>query len=180
EHWKYEPFSGDKDDNGDIYGRGTQDMKSVGIQYLEALKSLKKDGHEFLRTIYISFMPDEETGGHDGMKNFVKSDVFKKMNVGFALDEGYANPTDNFYVFYGERTGLAIKVKCPGQPGHGSQFLTNTAGEKLYKVIDSFLSYRDEQEGLLKENKNLRLGDVNTVNLTMLEVMTAFPASWRC
>nr|XP_053644923.1 aminoacylase-1-like [Cherax quadricarinatus] len=106
EHWKYEPFSGDKDDNGDIYGRGTQDMKCVGIQYLEALKSLSKDGHEFLRTIYISFMPDEETGGHDGMKNFVKSDVFKKMNVGFALDEGYANPTDNFYVIYGEKTVL--------------------------------------------------------------------------
>nr|XP_053644858.1 aminoacylase-1-like [Cherax quadricarinatus] len=57
EHWKYEPFSGHKDDNGDIYGRGTQDMKCVGIQYLEALKSLRKDGHEFLRTIYISFMP---------------------------------------------------------------------------------------------------------------------------
>ncbi|KAK8731742.1 hypothetical protein OTU49_007451, partial [Cherax quadricarinatus] len=123
----------------------------------------------FRSSSYSLYFPDEETGGLDGMKNFVKSDVFKKMNVGFALDEGHANPTDNFYVFYGERTVLPIKVKCPGQPGHGSQFLTNTAGEKLYKVIDSFLSYRDEQEHLLKENKNLCLGDVNTVNLTMLE-----------
>nr|XP_053644641.1 aminoacylase-1B-like isoform X1 [Cherax quadricarinatus] len=169
EHWKYDPFSGHKDDNGDIYGRGTQDMKCVGVQYLEALKSLRKDGHKFLRTIYISFVPDEEIGGLNGMKKFVRSDAFQKMNVGFALDEGYANPTDNFYVFYGERTVLWVKVKCPGQPGHGSQFLTNTAGKTLQKVIDSFLGYRDEQERLLKENKNLRLGDVNTVNLTMLE-----------
>lgn len=29
---------------------------------------------------------------------------FKKLNVGFALDEGYANPTEKFSVFYGERT----------------------------------------------------------------------------
>lgn len=32
EHWKYEPFSAHKDENGTIYARGTQDMKSVGIQ----------------------------------------------------------------------------------------------------------------------------------------------------
>ncbi|KAK8735000.1 hypothetical protein OTU49_005777 [Cherax quadricarinatus] len=169
ENWKYDPFSAHKDEKGDIYGRGTQDMKCVGIQYIEALKRLRKEGHKFLRTIYISFMPDEEIGGLDGMKKFVKNDFFKKMNVGFALDEGYANPTENFTLFYGERTILWTKVKCPGNPGHGSQFLTNTAGEKLQKVINSFLSYRDEQKLLLRDNEELRLGDVTTVNLTMLK-----------
>lgn len=59
EHWKYEPFSAHKDENGDIYGRGTQDMKCVGIQYMEALKELKKKGHKFLRTIYLSFVPGQ-------------------------------------------------------------------------------------------------------------------------
>ncbi|ROT78352.1 putative aminoacylase-1-like [Penaeus vannamei] len=44
EHWKYKPFSAHKDEKGDIYGRGTQDMKCVGIQYMEALKELKKKG----------------------------------------------------------------------------------------------------------------------------------------
>lgn len=63
-----------------------------------------------------------------------------------------------------------INVKIPGQPGHGSQFVPNTAGEKLRKVINSFLSYRDEQEQKLKDNPNLTLGDVTTINLTMLEV----------
>lgn len=46
---------------------------------------------------------DEEIGGHDGMKVFVKDPVFKSLNVGFALDEGLASPTDVFRVFYGER-----------------------------------------------------------------------------
>lgn len=32
EHWKYDPFSAHKEPNGDIYARGAQDMKCVGIQ----------------------------------------------------------------------------------------------------------------------------------------------------
>ena len=31
---------------------------------------------------------DEEIGGSTGMKQFVKTDDFKAMNLGFALDEG--------------------------------------------------------------------------------------------
>lgn len=32
EHWTYEPFSAHKDEKGNIYARGSQDMKCVGIQ----------------------------------------------------------------------------------------------------------------------------------------------------
>ncbi|KAJ7369594.1 adenylate cyclase [Desmophyllum pertusum] len=32
EHWTYEAFSAHKTENGDIYARGSQDMKCVGIQ----------------------------------------------------------------------------------------------------------------------------------------------------
>lgn len=73
---------------------------------------------------------------------------------------------------------LGVLVKCPGQPGHGSQFLPNTAGEKLRKVINSFLKYRDEQELKLKENEDIRLGDVTSVNLTILEVRS-FLIIWQ-
>ena len=31
---------------------------------------------------------DEEVAGHLGMKLFLKREEFKKMNVGFSLDEG--------------------------------------------------------------------------------------------
>ena len=47
---------------------------------------------------------DEELGGKTGMGVFVQSDLFKKLNIGFCLDEGLANPTDAFSVFYGERS----------------------------------------------------------------------------
>lgn len=169
EHWKYEPFSAHKDENGDIYGRGTQDMKCVAIQYIEALKQLKKNGAKFLRSIHLSFVPEEEIGGLDGMGEFVKTQIFKNLNVGFGLDEGYANPTEKFSVFYGERTPWWVFVRCPGQPGHGSQFLPNNSGVKLWKVINRFMNFRDSEQQKLKNNKDLHLGDVTTVNLTMLE-----------
>lgn len=38
------------------------------------------------------------------MMAFAPSDEFKALNVGFALDEGIASPTDEFPVYYGERT----------------------------------------------------------------------------
>uniref|UniRef100_A0A8B9HN14 Aminoacylase 1 n=1 Tax=Astyanax mexicanus TaxID=7994 RepID=A0A8B9HN14_ASTMX len=110
EHWKYDAFAAVKDAEGNIYGRGTQDMKSVTIQYIEAIRRLKAAGKRFPRTIHLSFVPDEEVGGHKGMETFINHPEFQKLNVGFALDEGLANPTEAFTVFYGERNPWC---KCP-------------------------------------------------------------------
>lgn len=78
-------------------------MKCVGIQYLETVRRLQKAGKTLKRTLHISFVPEEEVGGHDGMKLFVQTDEFRALNVGFALDEGYASPTETFVVAYAER-----------------------------------------------------------------------------
>lgn len=58
EMWKFDPFAAIKDIDGKIYGRGTQDMKSVGIQYVEALRRLQKMGKKnFLRNVHLIFAP---------------------------------------------------------------------------------------------------------------------------
>lgn len=167
--WKVEPFSAHKMENGDIYARGTQDMKCVGMQYIEAIRRLKKDGKRLKRTIHVTFVPDEEIGGFLGMKLFLDTEDFKKMNVGFALDEGLANPTEAYTVFNGERNPWWVHVCCPGNPGHGSRFIENNAAEKLRKVINSFLDFRAQEEKKVKTSGCIRLGDVTTVNLTWLE-----------
>uniref|UniRef100_A0A8C1KKH9 N-acyl-aliphatic-L-amino acid amidohydrolase n=1 Tax=Cyprinus carpio TaxID=7962 RepID=A0A8C1KKH9_CYPCA len=131
EHWKHDPFAAVKDEHGNIYGRGSQDMKCVTIQYIEAIRRLKAAGKRFSRTIHLTFVPDEEVGGHKGMETFVKHPEFQKLNIGFALDEGLANPTNAYTVFYGEKNPWWITVRCPGSPGHGSRFVENTAAEKL-------------------------------------------------
>lgn len=103
EKWIYPPFSAHLDEDGKIYARGSQDMKSVGMQYLAAIRGMKRDKVTLKRTILVVFMPDEEVGGTLGMKLFVKSKEFQNLNIGFAMDEGIAGSNDEFTVFYGER-----------------------------------------------------------------------------
>jgi hypothetical protein len=57
EKWTHDPFNADKDENGNIFARGAQDMKCVGIQYLEAVRRLMSKGVCLRRTVHISFVP---------------------------------------------------------------------------------------------------------------------------
>jgi aminoacylase len=168
EKWDYPPFSAHKTEDGWIYGRGTQDMKCVGIWYMEAIRKLKEEGFNPIRTIHVIWVPDEEIGGHDGMEKLIETDFFKKLNVDFAMDEGLANPGDEYMLYYSERLPWWCEVTVTGQPGHGSQFIPDSVGEKLRKIIDSFMDYRQGQKEKLEKN-NLPIGEVTTVNLTMLE-----------
>ncbi|XP_076300191.1 aminoacylase-1 [Lasioglossum baleicum] len=166
--WTYPPFSAHMDDKGNIYARGSQDMKCVGIQYLEAVRRLKQNGQRLQSTVHISFVPDEEIGGVLGMKDFVHTKDFKSLNVGFALDEGVACPEEFFYMFYGERSIWHVAIECNGTPGHGSILLDNTAGEKVREIIDRFMDLRAKEKAKLA-NPKLQLGDVTTINLTQLK-----------
>ncbi|XP_038626560.1 aminoacylase-1 [Tachyglossus aculeatus] len=174
EHWNHNPFEAFKDAQGNIYARGTQDMKCVSIQYIEAIRKLKAEGRRFPRTIHLTFVPDEEVGGHRGMELFVQRPEFRALRAGFALDEGLANPTDNFTVFYSERSPWWIWVKSSGNPGHGSRFIEDTAAEKLHKVVTSVLEFREKEKQRLMLDPQLTLGAVTSVNLTMLQGGVAF------
>uniref|UniRef100_A0A914DJJ2 N-acyl-aliphatic-L-amino acid amidohydrolase n=1 Tax=Acrobeloides nanus TaxID=290746 RepID=A0A914DJJ2_9BILA len=169
EHWTHDPYSAYKDEHGNIYARGAQDMKCIAIGYLEAIRRLKQSGKtQFLRTIHLVFCPDEEIGSFDGMKKFVTTKKFEELNIGFSLDEGSSSDDDTYVVSYGERSVWWIKVKCPGDPGHGSRFLDNNAGIKLQSIINSFLNYREEQrKKFLASGKSI--GNFNSINLTKIE-----------
>lgn len=47
--------------------------------------------------------------------------------------------------------------------------LENTAGEKLRHILDRMMDYRAEQEAKLKNDPKLSVGDVTTVNLTIIK-----------
>ena len=169
DEWKYDPFLAHKDESGNIFARGAQDMKCVGIQYLEAIRKLKFKGKRFPRTVHLTFVPDEEVGGPWGMLNFVKHEEFKAMNVGFALDEGIASPTPVFSVFYGERQPFSIDICCHGNPGHGSKFVSDSAAVKFTKVLQEINAFREVEIEKLESNPELMEGDVTTVNVTIVQ-----------
>lgn len=182
EKWTHDPFSADLVD-GKIYARGSQDMKSVGMAYLEAIRNLNNTGHEFKRSVHLSFVPDEEIGGADGMAVFTGTDMFKTLNVGFALDEGIPTPFPSFLLFNSERApwcihgginfiNLGIKVTARGNAGHGSVMLQGTAVERLLACLDKVRQFRAEQSGKLFKSDNIvrDAGKYTSVNITMLQV----------
>ncbi|KAH7042924.1 hypothetical protein BKA57DRAFT_483035 [Linnemannia elongata] len=171
--WTQDPMGANKVD-GFIYARGSQDMKCVGMSYLEVLRRYRKEGKKPLRTIHLTWVPEEEVGGVEGMKLLVHHEEFKRLNVAFALDEGIASPKNALKVFYGERMPWWIKITATGPTGHGSQFIQDTAPTKLLKVIEKFMNLRNEQEKLLEvglhhNGQRYTLGDVTTINLTFLQ-----------
>lgn len=60
-------------------------------------------------------------------------------------------------------------VKCTGTSGHGSLLLADTASEKLHFMMSRFSEFRASQVRRLEQNPNLMIGEVTTVNMTMIE-----------
>ena len=179
EAWSKPAFAGHVQDSK-IYGRGTQDMKCVCIQYVEAIRKIKRDKPDFIpqRDVYLTFVPDEEIGGA-GMAAFLESKLYHELpGIALALDEGLASTDDSFAVFYGERLPWWVDVTSKGPTGHGSRFIENTAVEQLLELSQKALAFREGQRQLLGMNQHENcahavaaktLGDVTTLNITTLQ-----------
>ena len=63
------------DEDGNIFARGAQDMKSVAIQYLEAIRRLILNGQKNKRTVYLSFVPGKITE-HKNYKRKFEIQIF--------------------------------------------------------------------------------------------------------
>ena len=179
--WTVPAFDGLRQ-NGKIYGRGTQDMKCVCMQYITAIAKLKSLGDfKPIRTIHLSFIPDEEIGGIDGMNILLTSDWFASVKLELALDEGLANESNDMSIFYGERLPWWVKITAQGNTGHASRFIDGTAVEQLLAVTSKAMEFRKEQKDILHGvnqhagcshavavKKKATLGDVTSMNITML------------
>lgn len=175
--WTHHPFGAHVDSHGNIFARGSQDMKCVGMQYLEAIRRLKSSGFVPLRSVYLSFVPDEEIGGHDGAAKFADSDIFNSMNVGIVLDEGLASPDENYRTFYAERCPWWMVIKATGAPGHGAKLYDNSAMENLLKSIESVRRFRASQFDLVKAGLKAE-GEVISVNMVFLKAGTPSPTGF--
>eukprot|EP01103_Thecamoeba_quadrilineata_P009477 TRINITY_DN1923_c0_g1_i2.p1 TRINITY_DN1923_c0_g1~~TRINITY_DN1923_c0_g1_i2.p1 ORF type:complete len:255 (+),score=48.70 TRINITY_DN1923_c0_g1_i2:3-767(+) len=144
--WTFDPFLAHEDEEGYIFARGTQDMKSVCMQYIEAIALLVKRGFTPIRTIHLTFVPDEEIGGVGGMQKLAPDSAFTELNVGVALDEGLANPTEKFTVFNAERQPAWLVLRS--RSGPTDLPTARTATDKLFDAVNKFLEYRAQQEAV--------------------------------
>ncbi|KAG0555148.1 hypothetical protein KC19_12G147500 [Ceratodon purpureus] len=177
EKWAHDPFLGFEDGDGNIYGRGAQDMKSVGMQYLEAIRHLKSSGFQPTRSVHVSYVPDEEYGGVDGMARLVGSPDFAKLNVGINLDEGLACSEDFYRVFFGERSVWKLTIKAVGEPGHGAKMYDGSAMENLRESLGAIYKFREAQFQMLKDGLKTE-GEVVAINNVFLRAGTPTPSGF--
>lgn len=167
--WTFPPFSGHYDPYSDkIYGRGTQDMKAQGIQYMAAMYNLRDVQLQY--TVHVMFVPNRELGGLSGMANFVKTQDFRALEVLFVVDESCASPFNHFLLFFTERTAWQFAIKIKAQTGHAAMPIADTCENKLRRLLIEVDKFRmhDAQMNIAKRREQ-KIGYSTTVNMTKIE-----------
>ncbi len=138
--WSVDPFGAVIKD-GIIWGRGTLDMKGIGVQQLTALIQLHKTGIVPARDIVMLTTADEETNGVHGIKWMLENHP-GDIDCEYVLDEGGMGTRDVlaanrlvFGVSVGEKQVLWLRLKAHGTAGHGSQPIANNANLVLLEAI---------------------------------------------
>jgi acetylornithine deacetylase/succinyl-diaminopimelate desuccinylase-like protein len=139
--WQYPPFSGEIHD-GEIWGRGSLDMKGEGIAQLEAMLQLKRRGVVLDRDIVFLATPDEEVGGKQGAGWIKKNRPDLVEGCEFVLNEGAGIDKDSAgkILFWGvdvaEKSILWLKVTAKGNASHASVPIKDSAPNRLVRALD--------------------------------------------
>lgn len=149
EQWESGAFSGVITNDARIIGRGTQDMKGVGMVHYHALRALKRSGLVLERSIHILCVPDEEKGGLEGVRQLVDLEAFYKLNIGYVIDEGCpSGDSKKLYIKIDERKPLQIRICTVGQAAHGSSLMADNPNHRLVEFLHHIVARHKEQQML--------------------------------
>lgn len=119
------PLSGVLDDKGDIWGRGTLDMKGMGVLELMTVVALKRQGVPLRRDVILLAVADEEVGNR-GMRQIVEQS-WGEIGCSHLVNEGGLGIRDLllpnqtvFAISVAEKGLLWLRMNVRGQDGHGS------------------------------------------------------------
>jgi acetylornithine deacetylase/succinyl-diaminopimelate desuccinylase-like protein len=145
EKWKQPPYSGAVQ-NGEIWGRGAQDCKSLGVMELVALILLKREGFLPRRNIVYMATADEEAGGRWGV-DWLFQNHPEWMKAGFVINEGgglgMVMGGKHVYTCQTAEKGICwMKLTFRGQPGHGSIPHEENCIVRMAQAIEKIFSYR--------------------------------------
>ncbi len=140
--WEHDAFSGDIDENGCIWGRGTVDTKGSLFCIMQAIEELIKEGYVPERDVYIASSCTEEWSGEGAP---VTVQYLKEKGIHFALimDEGgmiIENPIAGAKGIYGmvgvlEKGYGDVRFIAKGKGGHASAPKKNTPLVRLGKFM---------------------------------------------
>ncbi len=184
--WAVDPFGAEIRD-GHIWGRGTLDMKGIGVQQLMALIAIHKAGIVPARDIVMISTADEESSGVDGIQWMIAHHL-AAFDPEYVLDEGGMGTRDVlaagkliFGVAVGEKQINWLRLRAKGTAGHGSQPIPDNANLILLEAIRKAMALPEQPRpnpvidemkraagGELAPNKFTSAIQRNTISLTTL------------
>ena len=137
--WDTDPLKAVRVD-GQLYGRGTLDTKSLGIMHLEAFLALHHSGQPLKRDVIFMATADEEAGGLYGAGWLVKNRPEIFVRVGYLLNEGgrgviSAGGQVSFHIELAQKRPYWLRLTATDEPGHGSRPRPTSATTRLIAAL---------------------------------------------
>jgi acetylornithine deacetylase/succinyl-diaminopimelate desuccinylase-like protein len=190
--WRVDPFAAEIQD-GFIWGRGSLDMKGIGVQQLTALITMHNAGIKPSRDIVMLSTADEETGGERGIQ-WMMANHYAEFEPEYVLDEGGMGTRDVlardklvFGISVGEKQMAWLRLRAKGTAGHGSQPISDNANMILLQALTKALALPERGKpnavieemkraiGPFAENKFTSAIQHNTISLTTLTAGVGSP-----
>lgn len=138
--WDVDPFAGDLRD-GVIWGRGTLDMKGMGIIELMTLLLIKRQGVPLRRGVVFLAAADEEAGSEYGA-SWIERERPDWLRADLVVNEGSyglvgvgGENTLIFQVAPSEKVPVWLKLVARGRPGHGSVPHGDNCADRLVRAL---------------------------------------------
>jgi acetylornithine deacetylase/succinyl-diaminopimelate desuccinylase-like protein len=144
--WTHDPFGAEVHD-GQLWGRGALDMKSIAVAHVEAVAALATGELAPTREVVVVVVPDEEAGGGEGAGWLL--DAYPER-AGFrdgspppeALGEGGFGlagvlPRPIVPIVVGEKAPVTVTARATGEAGHGSLPPGDQAIHNLVRFVDA-------------------------------------------
>lgn len=143
QYWTFDPLSGELKD-GYIYGRGTRDMKGLGIAQLVAFLNLHLSGQPLNRDVVFLATADEEAGGEFGVGWLIKNHPEIFEGAGILLNEGGGGSRSSagdvaFGVEVTQKVPVWLRLEAVDVPGHGSSPRTTSSVTRIVTALNTLL-----------------------------------------
>ncbi len=140
EHWTVEPMSGEIRD-GYVWGRGTSDMKGMGIMELMVFLLHRRLGLPLERDLTFIAVADEEAGSAYGVEFLARAHP-ELLECAYVINEGGSGTTEVFGVQrpvftigVAEKGPFWLRLSATGRPGHGSVPHDDNAADRLVRAL---------------------------------------------
>jgi acetylornithine deacetylase/succinyl-diaminopimelate desuccinylase-like protein len=183
--WARDPFAAEIVD-GRMWGRGTIDMKGIGVTQIYAFLLLHRLRVPLARDVILMAVPDEEVGGELGARWMIKNH-YDELDPEYVLDEGGFGSRDMFApgklvfgISVAEKKIMWLRLRAEGVAGHGSQPHPLNPNDHLMRALDRLLSEpmpaapfpvidtMKQRIGALADNKFNNAIQQSTISITSL------------